>query len=311
MATLETQNAESLKHIARNQKIKEYVLHNEELYATLLKGARRFIAGTHIKECIKVAKEFNKKSIATTIDFMGEDTKSRNDVALAQKEFKKVISAIKEYNVKSSVSLDLSHIGLTIDKNLALDNLKQLAEKAEPANLEIMISMEGSEKTDLIFSVYDEIQKRHQNVGITTQAYLFRSSDDLKNLLPLHGKIRLVKGTFEEPESMAMPRGQKLNERYLHFLDQILSAGKVCSIATHDRDLIRQSKKLITDYKVSDTTEFEMLQGVSNEVLEHLNKEGFNTRVYLPYGEEWYLYFCHRLAENPVNVYQAIIDMVY
>jgi len=311
MATLETQTAKSLKHIAKNLEIKEYVLNHEEVFTTLLKSARRFIAGTHINDCIKVAKEFNKKSIATTIDFMGEDTVETNKVGVAFKEFKNVITVIQDYNLKSSVSLDLSHVGLAVDKNMALDNLAQLAEMAETANIEIMISMEGSEKTELIFSVYEEIQKTHQNVGITLQAYLFRSSDDLNYLLPLNGKIRLVKGAFKEPESIAMPRGKELNERYINLLKQIVTSGKACSIATHDHELIRQSKELLTDYRAVSNAEFEMLLGVSNDTLEDLYKADFNTRVYLPFGEEWYLYFCHRLAENPQNVYQAIIDMVH
>ena len=300
----------ALKHIARNQDIKNYILNNEDLYSILLKGARRFIAGTNIDQCVDVAQEFNEKSIATTIDFMGEDTVDKEQAMQAYEKFRKVISVIDEYNLQSSVSLDLSHIGLSVEKVLAIKNLKDLAKEAQSSGIEIMISMEGSEKTDYIFSVYEEVSKNYRNVGITIQAYLNRSADDLERLLNLKGKIRLVKGAFEEPADIAKSRGSELNERYIELLNRILSIGKACSIATHDQKLINQATGLITSYNVTNKAEFEMLLGVSNSTLEDLNEQVFNTRVYLPFGSEWYLYYCHRLAENPSNVYQAIADIV-
>ena len=310
MHSSESEASNALKHIAQNQEIKDYILKNEDLYSILLKGARRFIAGTHIAECIDIAQKFNEKSIATTIDFMGEDTTDEKQAVQAYERFRKVISVINEYNLQSSVSLDLSHIGLSVDKKLGIENLNDLAEEAESSDIEIMISMEGSEKTDKIFSVYEEVNKNHRNVGITIQAYLHRTPDDLERLLRFDGKIRLVKGAFEEPAEIAKSRGTELNERYLKILNRILTAGKACSVATHDSKLINQATNLISSYEDANTTEFEMLLGVSNDTLENLSKKGFNTRVYLPYGSEWYLYYCHRLAENPSNIYRAITDMV-
>ena len=310
MQSSKSKASDALKHIARNQEIKDYVLNNEELYSILLKGARRFIAGTNIDQCIAMARQFNEKSVATTIDFMGEDTVDKEQAMQAYKKFRKVISVINEYNLQSSVSLDLSHIGLSVEKEQAIENMKELAKESQASGIEIMISMEGSEKTDNIFSVYEEVSKNYRNVGITIQAYLNRSVDDLERLLKLNGKIRLVKGAFEEPAEKAKERGPELNERYLELLNRILSFGKACSIATHDHKLINQATGLISRYNMRTKAEFEMLLGVSNSMLEDLNEQGFNTRVYLPYGSEWYLYYCHRLAENSSNVYQAIADMV-
>ena len=310
MHSSKSKASNALKHLARNKEIKDYVLNNEDLYSILLKGARRFIAGTNIAQCIDMARQFNEKSVATTIDFMGEDTVDKEQAMQAYKKFRKVISVINEYNLQSSVSLDLSHIGLSVEKKLAIENLKNLANEAQSYSIEIMISMEGSEKTDNIFSIYEEASKNYRNVGITIQAYLNRSADDLERLLKLNGKIRLVKGAFEEPADIAQKRGSKLNEHYLELLNRILFFGKACSIATHDQKLINQATGLISSYNVTNKAEFEMLLGVCNNNLKDLNEQGFNARVYLPFGSEWYLYYCHRLAENPSNVYQAIADMV-
>jgi proline dehydrogenase len=302
--------SDALKHIARKQELKQYILHHEEMNGALLKGARRFIAGTNLQECVEIAKEFNKDGIATTIDYMGEDTADKKEAVQAFKRFRKVISAINESGLQSSVSLDLSHIGLSLNKNLTIEHLEQLADDAERNNIEIMISMEGSEKTDSILSIYEEINNNYSNVGITIQAYLNRTPEDLNRLFKLDGKIRLVKGAFEEPAEIIQERGPKLNERYLKLLEQILLSHNTCSIATHDQILIKEAEKLIAKYEVEPSTEFEMLLGVSNQTLAELRKKDYKTRVYLPYGNEWYLYFCHRLAENPSNIYQAIVDMV-
>lgn len=310
MSSTKSDVSDALKHIARKQQFKEYILNHEELNAALLKGACRFIAGTNLQECIELAKEFNKDRIATTIDYMGEDTADKKEAVKAFERFRKVISAINEYSLQSSVSLDLSHIGLSLSKKLTIEHLKKLANDAEMNNIEIMISMEGSEKTDSILSIYEEVNKNCSNIGITIQAYLNRTPDDLKTLLELNGKIRLVKGAFEEPEEIIQGRGQKLNERYLTLLEQILSSRHACSVATHDKIIIEQAERFVSKYEVGASTEFEMLLGVSNQTLKELSKKDYKTRVYLPYGNEWYLYFCHRLAENPSNIYQAIVDMV-
>jgi proline dehydrogenase len=170
--------------------------------------------------------------------------------------------------------------------------------------------MEGIDRTDLILEIHQRLCDRFNNVGITLQAYLYRTSDDLTAALKRPGKIRLVKGAYEAPSSLARSRGAELDTKYHQLMEILLESNHSCSIATHDQSLLHYAHKFIQDQKLkSNKIEFEMLQGVTPERLKAMNMYGYQTRIYLPYGQEWHLYLCNRLAEYPPNLYQMIIDV--
>lgn len=174
-----------------------------------------------------------------------------------------------------------------------------------------MVSMEGSERTEEVLALYRRLSEHFENVGITLQAYLHRTPSDLHRILELPGKVRLVKGAFEEPEAVALPRGRQLDDVYCSLVKQAISAGHPVSVDTHDLDILDQAHGCIKDGALdAEHVEFEMLKGVETERLEKMRGLGYRTRVYLPYGLEWYLYLCHRLAEHPPNIYRAISDAV-
>jgi proline dehydrogenase len=206
-----------------------------------------------------------------------------------------------------TISLDLSHIGLSIDAELAMEHLCQLAEEANIRGYSIMISMEESAKTDAILDMYTRTTERYPHVGITLQAHLHRTQDDLQHVMKYPGKIRMVKGAFQEPSSIAMPRSAALNERYLHCVEQLVKARHPVSIATHDQSIVDEIMQ--RGYGHLSDVEFEMLYGICPYTLKRMREKNVRTKVYLTYGEEWYLYFCHRLAEHPPNIYQAISDL--
>jgi proline dehydrogenase len=175
----------------------------------------------------------------------------------------------------------------------------------------MMISMEGSERTGEILDAHCWLCERFDNVGITLQAYLYRTKDDLTAALERPGRIRLVKGAYEEPPDIAQPRGVAVDATYRELMETLLISGHACSIATHDPLLLDYAHPFIQEHHLSgDTLEFEMLYGITPERLQMMQKRGYRTRVYLPYGQEWYLYLCHRLAEYPPNIYRAIADAV-
>jgi len=304
-----SQAALALKGIARNEEIKAYILREPALHAVLLRAARRFIGGEKLEECLSGAQSINSEGFAVTIDYMGESTRDEQMSTEAMQEFETVIDSISERELDSSISLDLSHIGLAVDEELCHKHACRLAERARAAGLEMMISMEGSERTEQVLSMYHRLAERFENVGVTLQVYLHRTTRDLVEALKRPGRIRLVKGAFEEPEETAMTRGAETDAAYRSCVEKVLSESHPCSISTHDQQLLEHADRFVRGNELStENIEFEMLKGVERGRLTRMRDLGYTARVYLPYGEEWYLYLCHRLAEHPPNIYRAISD---
>ena len=242
---------------------------------------------------------------------MGENTLTEKEAIEAADEFVRIAQEIKSQKLNSTFSLDLSHIGLSLSKDLCLNNLDSICQEALKDNIEVTISAENVEITDAIIDIYKTASQKYDNISITLQAYLHRSKDDFEDLIKENGRIRIVKGAFETPEHLSIPRGKELDERYLYYIDQLLSRNHKCSIATHD-DLIQQEVVLmLQNYKAKkDLYEFESLYGIQTEQLIRLKQQGYPTKLYFVYGKEWYLYLCNRIAEYPLNLFQALNDIV-
>ncbi len=301
--------AMALKRAALNEEAKNFVLQNEILFKTLKKAANRYIGGETINETIISIRELNKKGFTVTTDFMGESIRNEKDANDATKEFLNLGKSIKASGVNSSISLDLSHIGLLVSKELAAENLNAICEVAKKSNQEVIISMEGTDRTDLILDLYKETSKNHNNIGITIQAYLKRTKEDFQEVSQLSGSIRIVKGAFETPKGLSIERGEKLDEVYLEYVEQLLAKNHKCSIASHHEKIHQETIKLINSYKPTEYV-LERLLGIRNEPLEDIKDKGYNCRIYVVYGKEWYLYLCNRWAEYPLNLFRGIWDIV-
>lgn len=300
--------ANALKSIARNEQIKAYIQQSGDLYPLLLRAAKRFVAGETRNEGIGKAKELISKGYGVSLEYIGENTRNIEDCTEAKNEFMTLINDLGKQQKEETISLDLSHIGLSIDTDLALNHLQQLANEAQKYGHTVMISMEESMKTDQILDLYKKTTLAYPNVGLTIQAHLYRSEEDIRELLNYPGKIRLVKGAYQESSEISIPRSKALNERYLNLINTIADANHPLSVATHDKGLIEDlvQRELFNRTHV----EYEMLYGIRPDLLRMLKEQGAHARVYLTYGSEWYLYLCHRLAEYPPNVYTMFADMV-
>ncbi|MEM6648342.1 MAG: proline dehydrogenase family protein [Bacteroidota bacterium] len=294
--------AQTFRQLALNEDAKAYVLDRPELYQPMYRAASRYIGGETLDSCLAVAQEINRQGHAVTIDFMGESTRGREQVAAATAEFLNAAGAIDQYALNASVSLDLSHIGLVVDEGLCLENASAIAEAAGAAGTEVMISAEGIDRTDAVHRVHGQLCERFEHVGITIQAFLHRSPRDLEVLLSRPGKVRVVKGAFDAPAGHTMQRGSALNAAYLALVRSLLGAKHPCSIATHDPEILN----VVVDETQGTDAEFAMLRGVAIERLDELRDRGLSTRVYLPYGYEWFLYLLNRLAEHPPSLFDAI-----
>lgn len=298
----------ALKSVARNEGIKQYIQNSEELYPLFMRAAKRFVSGEKRPDAMKKAKELIEKGYLVSLEFIGENTKTADECQLAKEEFLSLIHELGAHRMKSTISFDLSHIGMAIDRKLGLENLKEMAQAAEQYELNLMISMEESEKTDRILEIYKEAASIYKNIGITLQVHLKRSLDDLTELLNYPGKIRLVKGAYQEPEELVIGRSEELTERYLKFIEKSVKANHPISIATHDEGILQQV--LERGYIHDSNVELEMLDGVRPDLIKKVKDQGYHARVYVTYGTEWYLYLAHRIAEYPPNIYTAVSDII-
>jgi len=308
MKNLEIQVAQALKSIARNQQIKSFIQQSSELYPLLLKVAKRFVAGEKKQEGIEIANELISKGYFVSLEYIGENTTNLEECIKAKDEYLSLIEEMGSISMKQTVSLDLSHIGLSVNPDLAFDHLLEIAKKAKQYEITVMISMEESSKTDAILDIYKKTTEQYPNVGITLQAHLYRSRNDFQELIHYPGRIRAVKGAYQESAEIAMPRSMELNHRYLEFVEELIEANHPVSIATHDEVLVQEiQQRQYLDYP---NVEIEMLYGIRSDLLRDLKNNEHNCKVYLTYGQEWYLYLCHRIAEYPENLYFAVTDMI-
>lgn len=302
------QFAKSLKSVARNLEIKNFIQKSPELYPLFQRAAMRFVTGDSKEDGISVGKQLEQKGYQISLEFIGENTVSKEECIQAKDEFLRLIQECGKQNLNTRISFDLSHIGLTVDAELAFQNLLEMAKEANHYGLSLMISAEESSKTEQILSVYKRVVAQYSNVGVTVQAQLYRSLDDLKELLNYSGAIRLVKGAFQEPEDICIPRSEELDERYLELVDLCVKANQYVSVASHDETI---HKKIIErGYLQKPNVEAELLYGIRPDLSRQLKEEGSPVRVYLTYGSEWYLYLTHRIAEYPPNIYRAITEMI-
>ncbi|MDQ6659593.1 MAG: proline dehydrogenase family protein [Chloroflexota bacterium] len=301
--------AHALKSIARNLSLKSYLQQTSDLYSVLWSAARRFVTGETRQDGIRAATILAAHDYGISLEYMGENTTTEQECRAATDEFLALSQALESASLQgATISLDLSHIGLSVNSDLAIDSLRRLSEATKSRGLSLMISMEESDKLPAILGIYQQVVEQAPHIGITLQAHLYRTDQDLDLLLHLPGKIRLVKGAYQEPSNCAMSRGESLDERFFALAHRIIAAHHPLSIATHDERLLQI---LIERFPMtSPLIEVEMLYGIHPDVLRRFKEAGYRTRVYLTYGTEWYLYLCHRLAEYPPNIYQALADCV-
>jgi proline dehydrogenase len=302
--------SEALKSISRNTSLKSALLQMPAVYSALWPAARRFVTGETRQKGIDIAKVLAAQGYGISLEYIGENTATEQACRAAVDEFLAVSQAIEDAALPkgTTISLDLSHIGLSVSQKLAINHLYRLAEETKERGISIMVSMEESDKLPAILEIYKQVAEKYSHVGITLLAHLYRTSQDLETLIQLPGKIRLAKGAYQEPEERAGKRGETLDERFLSLIERVVSAQHPLSIATHDQTLLQEVER--RKFLAAPNTEAEMLYGIRPDLLRQMKQAGYQTRLYLTYGTEWYLYLCHRLAEYPPNIYQALADCV-
>ena len=266
--------------------------------------ARRFIAGETIEEAIAVATSLQQQGFHLALDYLGESVATIGKAVAAAREYIRVIEAIEAAGVERNISLKLTQLGIGIDRATCIDNLRRILEPAGRHEFFVRIDMENSPYTEATVQVFETVwQLGFHNVGIALQSSLFRTEQDVRRMNELGARVRLVKGAYKEPAAVAFQQKVDVDAAYVRQMRLLLDHGTYPAIATHDPDIIRETRTYASDRGiVSDRFEFQMLYGVRRDLQNELTSAGYRVRVYVPFGREWFPYFMRRLGERPANV---------
>jgi proline dehydrogenase len=266
--------------------------------------ARRFIAGERVEEAIEAARAVESRGMLHTLDLLGESVTDLDKAEVATRDYVAVIDAIAAAGIGRGVSLKLTQLGLDVDKAMAVDNLRRILERAEPADFFVRIDMENSPYTDVTLEIFETLwQHGHRRIGVVLQSALLRSEKDLARMMALGASVRLVKGAYKEPKTVAYQAKADVDAAYARMMKTLITDGHDPAIATHDPAMIDLARSWARERGVGpERFEFQMLFGIRRDLQATLVEHGYRMRVYIPFGREWFPYFMRRLGERPANV---------
>ncbi|MBN2337713.1 MAG: proline dehydrogenase family protein [Acidobacteria bacterium] len=267
------------------------------------RSASRFVAGETLADALEAVRRANGRNLLGILDLLGEHTRTPEDAARAAGEIAAALDAIRDWRVRSQVSVKLTQLGLALDPALALANLTALAGKARGLDNFVWVDMEESAYTRSTLEIVTAVHRGSPGIGVAIQAYLYRSEEDVRAMVRHGIPVRLVKGAYLEPPGVAFARKSQTDASYLKLMRMLLEGGATNAIATHDEALIDAALAFARSRGIApDRFEFQMLYGIRRDLQAELAREGYRVRIYIPYGRQWYPYFMRRLAERPANV---------
>lgn len=267
--------------------------------------AKRFVAGESFKEAAPKVQHLNDKSIKLTLDLLGENVKDKETVDRTVQAYINLLNGIKEQGLLSSISIKLTMLGLDIDVDYCRDNLYKLLDVAKKQDQFVRIDMEGSPYVQLTIDIFkDAFKKYGKNVGTVLQSMLHRTLNDTRELAELGADIRLVKGAYKEPSSIALQNMPAIREAYKECAKILLDKTPFPRFGTHDDELINWIKGFTTEHSIAkDQFELQMLYGLREDTMMTLTEDGYKARVYVPFGTDWFPYFTRRLMERKENIW--------
>jgi proline dehydrogenase len=267
-------------------------------------GAARFVAGESLDDAVPVLRRLNESGLLTNTTLLGEGVRDEAETQAVVAAYREVLDRIKTEGLRTNVAVKLTHLGLSIDEELARSNVSELVAHAAGLGNFIRIDMEESRTLEATLRIYRRLREDgHTNVGTALQAYLYRTEDDLAALLPLAPNLRLVKGAYLEPPEVAYPRKSDVDAAYGRLLEASLEGGGFTAVATHDETLIERAISFAHERGIpNERFQFQLLYGVRPRLQLDLVRRGYDVLVATPYGPEWYRYLMRRLAERPANL---------
>jgi len=265
--------------------------------------AWRFIAGESATTALHAVRDLQKRNISATLDLLGESVHDADEAHASTTQYLALLDNIRRSGAPSHISLMLTQLGLDVDEQRCRDNLELILKRAAEQDTFVRFDMEGSAYTQRTLDLYRSLRPCYDNCGVVIQSYLYRSEQDVEDLIALGARVRLCKGAYLEPPDIAFQRKGDVDASYARLMKRLLSEGAYPAIATHDPQMIAQAQAFVRERDIPNSAwEFQMLYGIRRDMQERLAAEGYNVRCYIPFGAEWYPYAMRRLAERPANV---------
>lgn len=289
----------TLLYMAHNESVRKFVMSNRAARGV----SRRFVAGEELNDALAATKVLNQRGLHVSLDYLGENVADENEARATAQGYREILDRIHDSNADANISIKLTALGLDISQELCEQNLVQILEHAATFPLFVRVDMEGSAYTERTMDLTLRMHERFEHVGTVIQSCLYRSKKDVEQLILQGVRVRLVKGAYKEPKSVAFQVKSDVDRNYVRLMNLLLQRGNYPALATHDEAIINAACKYTRNNGISPRSfEFQMLYGIRRDLQEKLVEQGYNVRVYVPYGSQWYPYLMRRMAERPANL---------
>lgn len=290
---------DTLLYLAQNPRMRDFAIQNR----VARNISRRFVAGEVLDDAVQATRVLNKRGIQVAMDLLGENVTTREEAEEATRAYIAAIELIAKAQIDANISIKLTSLGLDLGQEICRANLNSILESGQEHNVFICIDMEASTYTEQTVSTVKEVRQNFEQVGTVIQSCLHRSRVDIEQLVDQGIRVRLVKGAYKEPESVAYQEKADVDKNYLQLMEILLARGRFPAIATHDEEMINAACRFVRDHGINPTSfEFQMLYGIRRDLQEKMVRKGYNVRIYVPYGSHWYPYLMRRMAERPANL---------
>jgi proline dehydrogenase len=291
----------AMLYLSEQPQIFKFVRHNR-----LAKSfANRFVAGETLDTALEAVGRLNKRGINASLDLLGESVHNEAEARAAGQAYVNMLDRIYERRADANVSVKLTAMGLDISEDLCVAIMQKILQRAREYRTFVRIDMESSEYTQRTLDLFEQrlYPSYRENVGIVLQSYLYRTFADVEHANLLKARVRICKGAYKEPETVAYPAKKDVDASYVRCMHALLKYGNYPGIATHDEAIIKETKRFVKENQIPTSRfEFQMLYGVRRDLQDQLVRDGYRMRVYVPFGTQWYPYLMRRLAERPANV---------
>lgn len=291
----------ALLYLSGQQQIFRFVRNNR-----LAKSfANRFVAGETVDTALAAVARLNARGITASLDLLGESVHNEAEARAAADAYVTMLDRIHEQKADANVSVKLTAMGLDVSEDLCVSIMQKILQRAREYQTFVRIDMESSEYTQRTLDLFEQrlYPAYRENVGIVVQSYLFRTFADVQRANLIKARVRLCKGAYKEPETVAYPDKKEVDSNYVRSMHELMLKGNYPGIATHDEAIIKEAKRFAKENQIAPNRfEFQMLYGVRRDLQDRLVREGYRMRVYVPFGTQWYPYLMRRLAERPANV---------
>jgi len=303
---------DTLLYLAESRRMRDFVISNRATRGV----SRRFVAGEELEDAIGATRVLNKRHLQAALDHLGENVADAREAKAAAQGYIAALECIKQTGVDANISIKLTALGLDIDQKLCEENVRSILEYAgdrqgpnpspdhpRPYSIFVCIDMEASAYTERTIDITLRMHEQFEHVGTVIQSYLYRSKKDVEQLIAQGVRVRLVKGAYKEPKEVAFQDKSEVDQNYVRLMMMLLSRGNYPAIASHDEEITNTACKYARDTGISkERFEFQMLYGIRRDLQDRLVSQGYNVRVYVPYGTQWYPYLMRRMAERPANL---------